>query len=286
LRKTLLITGGSGYLGRHLTARAVKDFDVYTTYGTRPGLIKAGRLLPLNLTDRDAVLRLIADLSPQAIIHGAALNPGRGSETEMRQVNIAGSRYVAEGAVAIGARLVHVSSDVVHSGRNAPYADDTPPSPINGYGQSKAEAEAVVAEVVPTAAIVRSSLIYGLEEIDRGTESFVERLKNGQELVLFSDVVRQPVWVETLTQALLKLAHMNFSGILNVAGRQPLTRDEFGRSMLAWWGIDTHGLLQSGRAVDISAAIPLDVRMTVTKAENLLQMTFPGVDEVLADAQP
>jgi dTDP-4-dehydrorhamnose reductase len=83
------------------------------------------------MTDREAVMRLILDLSPQAIIHTAAINPGRGSEAEMRQVNIKGSHNVAEGAVAVGARLIHLSSDVVHSGRNAPYTDDTPPSPIN-----------------------------------------------------------------------------------------------------------------------------------------------------------
>jgi dTDP-4-dehydrorhamnose reductase len=140
----------------------------------------------------------------------------------------------------------------------------------------------VVAAVNPKAAIVRTSLIYGLEEMDRGTESFVERLKRGQSLVLFSDVIRQPVWVETLAEALLKLVDLDFAGTLNVAGRQPLTREEFGRRMLAWWGIDTRGLLQSGRAADISDTIPLDVRMTVTKAEQLLQMIFPGVDDVLA----
>lgn len=279
--KTLLITGGSGYLGRHLTVQAVKDFNVYTTYGAHAGQIKAGQPMPLNLTDRAAVLRLITRLAPQAIIHTAAINPGRGSEVDMRQVNIEGSRYVAEGAVAVGARLVHLSSDVVHSGQNAPYADETPPSPINDYGRSKAEAEAVVSAVDPQAAIVRTSLIYGLAEMDRGTESFVERLQAGQPLVLFSDVVRQPIWVESLSEALLKLVETGFAGTLNVAGRQALTREEFGRRMLAWWQVDPKNLLQSGRAADISATIPLDVRLTITQAEQLLQLPLLGVDEVL-----
>lgn len=296
VKKTLLITGGSGYLGRHLTARAIDSFQVYTTYNRHAGHIKAGHPVLLDLTRRDDVLRLIAALSPQVIIHTAAINPGQGSEETMRQVNINGSRYLAEGAVAVSARLIHLSSDIVHSGRlpkfspsiplgsGPPYPDDAPPSPINDYGYSKAEAEAAVAEVDPTAAIIRSSLIYGLEEMDRGTESFVERLKAGQPLVLFNDVVRQPIWVESLVGALLKLVEVkaDFAGTLNVAGHQPLTREEFGRRMLTWWGVDTRGLLQMGRAADISDTIPLDLRMTTTKAEQLLQMTFPGVDEVLA----
>lgn len=283
-KKTLLITGGSGYLGRHLTAKAIDSFQVYTTYTRHPDQVKAGQSMPLDLTRRDDVLRLVGALSPQAIIHAAAVNPGQGDDETMRQVNALGSRYVAEAAVAVGARLVHVSSDMVHSGKNAPYADDAPPSPLGGYGRSKAEAEAAMAEIDPAAAIVRTSLIYGLEEMDRGTEGFVARLRSGQPLVLFSDSIRQPVWVESLTEALLRLAgpQASFAGLLNVAGRQALSREEFGRRMLQWWRVDPGDLLQSGRAADISAAIPLDLRLTISRAEQVLQMPLPGVDEVLA----
>lgn len=283
-KKTLLITGGSGYLGCHLTAKAVDSFQVYTSYTRHPDQIKAGQPLPLDLTRRDDVLRLVGDLSPQAIIHAAAVNPGQGDDETMRQVNALGSRYVAEAAVAVGARLVHVSSDMVHDGKNAPYADDAPPSPLSGYGRSKAEAEAAVAEIDPAAAIVRTSLIYGLAEMDRGTEGFVARLRAGQPLVLFSDSIRQPVWVESLAGALLKLAaeKAEFAGLLNVAGRQVLSREEFGRRMLQWWRVDPGDLLQPGRAAEVSATIPLDLRLSVSKAEQILQMRLPGVDEVLA----
>ena len=283
-KRTLLITGGSGYLGRHLTVRATDAFQVYTTYHTHSQQITAGQPLLLDLTQRDDVLHLITALSPQAIIHTAAITPGGGSEAEMMQVNVAGAHYVAEAAVAVGARLVHLSSDVVHSGRHAPYDDGAPPTPLNGYARSKAAAEAAVTAVDATAALVRPSLIYGLDEVDSGTASFVARLQTGQPLVLFSDAVRQPIWVESLVTALLKLVDQPWAGPLNVAGRQVLTREAFGRRMLAWWGIDTRGLLQTARAADISDTIPLDLRLTVTRAEHLLHMTFPGVDEVLAQA--
>lgn len=280
-KTSLLVTGASGYLGRYLTARAALSFGVYSAYSHYGGRIKAGQPVPLDLTRRAAVHRCITDLSPQVIIHAAAINPGSGDDG-MMQVNSQGARYVAEAAVEVGARLVHVSSDVIHSGQNPPYADDDPPTPVNLYGRSKAEGEAAVAEIAPGAAIVRTSLIYGLDEMDRGTAGFVERLTAGQPLILFNDVIRQPVWVETLVTALLRLARSDFAGRLNVAGRQALTREEFGRRMLAWWNIDPRGLLQPGRAADISNTIPLDIRLSVSKGERLLDMTFPGVDEVLA----
>ena len=280
-REILLVTGGSSYLGRHLTVRAAEKYTVFATYHHHPGQIRAGQPLPLDLADRAAVLHLFERVHPQAVIHAAAINPG-GDDEAMIEVNVAGSRYVAEGAAAVGARLVYVSTDVVHDGQHAPYAAAAP-APLNRYGRSKAAAEAAVAELCPQAVIVRTSLIYGLEEMDRGTAGFTQRLAQGESLVLFSDVIRQPVWVETLSQALLKLVELDFTGIVNVAGRQALTREEFGRKMLAYWGIDGLDRVTSGRAADISGTIPLDLRLTIERGETLLQMTFPGVDEVLAN---
>ena len=88
--------------------------------------------------------------------------------------------------------------------------------------------------------------------------------------------------VESLAEALLKLVDLDFAGTLNVVGRQALSREAFGRRLLAYWGIDTGSRVQAGRAADISATIPLDLRLTCTKAEQLLQMTLYGVDDVLA----
>ena len=279
---TLLITGGSGYLGRHLTPKAAETFNVYTTYHTHAKEVKAGQPVPLNLANRDEVLRVAAQIKPDAIIHAAAINPGKGTDQLMMQINARGSRYVAQAAANVGARLIHVSSDVIHDGNNAPYADDAPPNPLNGYGRSKAAAETAIAEVYPQAAIVRTSLIYGLNIMDRGTEGFANRLNSGEPLLLFTDVIRQPVWVDSLVTALLKLVEIDFGGTLNVGGNQALTRAEFGRKMLAWWHVDTRGLLGTGKAADISDTIPLDLRLLTGQAKHLLQINFPGVDEVLA----
>jgi len=287
-KRTLLITGGSGYLGRHLTAKAVETaayaskFDVYASYHRNVDRVKAGRPVPLDVTNRGEASSFVAALKPDIIIHTAAINPGGGSEAQMMSVNLHGARHIAEAAAAIGARLVHVSSDVVHDGRHAPYSDDAPPSPINAYARAKAAGEAAVLEVNPQAAIVRTSLIYGVTEMDRGTAGFVQRIESGEGVTLFSDVIRQPVWVDSLNEALLKLASSDFAGTLNVAGRQAMTREKFGRKMLDWWKVDLRGLVRSRRATDISEPIPLDLRLTTDKAEQLLQMSFPGVDEVLA----
>ena len=238
----------------------------------------------MDIAQHAAVRELVEAIKPTAVVHAAALNPGQGSGEQMFRVNAEGARNVAEAAVAVGARLVAVSTDIVHDGTAGPYADDAPAAPINAYGRSKAAGEEAVIEVDPSAAVVRTSLMYGLDEMDRGTASFAQRLASGETLSLFSDVMRNPVHVEVLADALLRLTEMEYTGLLNVAGAQAMSREEFGRTMLAYWGVEREGLIRGVRATDVSDSIPVDVRLDSTRAEELLSMTFPGVDEVLGAA--
>jgi dTDP-4-dehydrorhamnose reductase len=235
----------------------------------------------IDIGDRDAVLDLMGRLQPTAIIHTAAVNPGQGDEAEMMRVNAEGSRHVGEAALSVGARLVAVSTDIVHDGLAGPYGDDAAPTPINAYGRSKAVGEVAVLDVDPCTVVVRTSLMYGLDEMDRGTAGFADRIKRGETVSLFSDVLRNPVSVDLLADALLRLTQNAYSGVLNIAGRQALTREEFGIRMLSYWGVASEGLIHSILAADTSDSIPLDVRLDSGRAEKLLGMTFPGVDEVL-----
>src|SRR5262249_56846876 len=70
-----------------------------------------------------------------------------------------GAAHVAMAGVAHGTRLIHVSSDVLHSGRTRPYLDDDPPSPLHAYGQAKADAEALVIAADPSAVLVPTPLL-------------------------------------------------------------------------------------------------------------------------------
>jgi len=283
----ILVTGGSGYLGQHLSRLAEKCGTLHTTYRTHPKNIIAGEAHPLDITDASAVFALIESLAPDAIIHTAASNPGRQNPSQMMTINRDGSKYIAEAARAIGARLVHVSTDTVHAGTHAPYPADAPPSPINPYGKSKAAAESAVRTACPTAAIVRTSLIYGLKNMDRGTAGFLKRLNAGETLTLFQDQIRQPVWIETLSEVLLALAleKTNIHGTLNVVGRQVLSREAFGKRMLKWWGIDAQDRIKAGFAANLVQPSPLDLRLEIAQTERLLGMTFYGVDEVMQICQ-
>jgi len=281
----LLITGGSGYLGRHLVRLAAAEYPgalACTTFSAEArdlpeGVAQARRL---DLRDGPSVRRLVAEFAPDAIIHTAGSN----RTPDMAAVIVEGTRHISEAAAEAGGRLIHLSTDSVFDGAHAPYDETAVPAPLNEYGRAKAAAEAVVAGH-PDAVIVRTSLIYGLEEMDNGTAWMAEALRAGRPVMLFTNQRRNPVWVETLGRACLELAGPArssagaYRGVLNVAGRQVMTRAEFGLRMLEWWGVAERATLSLG--TDESGRWPLDCEMDVSLAGRLLRTPLPGVEETL-----
>ena len=277
--KKILITGASGYLAHRLLPIA-QQYGEVTGIARNSDRVHAGayKALSIDITDEDTLHACIAQTAPDVIIHAAAANPGS-TDAEMNAVNHLATASIGKFSREIGARLVAVSSDMVFGGDAAPYDDQSQPEPINEYGRTKAAGEAAVMDY---AAVVRTSLIYGLEKMDRGTAGFVARLQGGNTLKLFDDVLRQPVWVDSLAHALCRLGveHTDIKGVVNVVGDSVYTRADFGLMMLKYWGVDTTEKVELVSGVGI-AGLPIDLRKKCTRAKQL-GYTMPGVEQVLA----
>ena len=278
--KKILVTGASGYLAHRLLPIAGRFGEVIGVARRRESVLADVQSESLDITDRCAVDALVKKIQPDIILHTAASNPGV-EESVMDAVNHLGSAYIATAAKTLGSRLVVVSTESVHNGLQAPYSDSAVADPVNTYGRTKALGEQAVMHDYPEAAIVRTSLIYGLEQMDRGTRGFVDRLERGEPLVLFDDVIRQPVWVDSLAEAICALAvtHTAISGLLNVVGSQALSRAEFARLMLSHWGVVAEGKISEKSGAGI-AGLPLDLRSDCARAR-ALGYALPGVSEVL-----
>ncbi len=281
----VIITGASGYLANALLPCVAEYADVIGVARNAALIDSSVKTCSADITQRDAVFDLMERVKPDAIIHCAACNPG-GSDEQMFAINDIGTKHVAEAAQAFGCRLVSVSSDTVLSGTDAPYAEDAEAAPLaqNAYAVSKARGEAHVTSIVPSAVVVRTSLIYGTSLMDRGTAGFVERLDAGNELTLFNDVMRQPVHDEALAKGLCDLAlkHTDVSGIMSLVGNETMSRYTFGIQMLDYWGVDYAGRVQSNSGAQIPG-VPLDLRISMQKVHKLGIVT-PGVSEVLKAA--
>ncbi|MBE2220255.1 MAG: SDR family oxidoreductase [Anaerolineae bacterium] len=273
----ILITGGSSYFGQQLVPLALPDFEVcYTYFQNDPLALPNG--YRLEIRDETAVSRLISSFQPDCIIHLAGSNRG----ADMAAVIVQGTNHVTQAAAQANIRLLHMSTDVVFDGLKPPYDETAVPTPVNAYGQAKAEAEAIV-QNYPNHVIIRTSLIYSLEQMDHGTSWMVAALREGKPVTLFNNQLRNPVWATTLGQACLELATNSFTGILHVAGGQTMTRADFSLKMLEWWGITERDTLTIGPST--SGDWPLDLTLDVGKGTAVLQTPLLSVDQVIQLAQ-
>lgn len=226
----LLVTGGAGYLGSELCRQAVaRGFEVLATRFSAP--VPHGRPVTLDIRDADAVQRVCMRHGPDAVVHTAYVQGGPAMESTI----VRGSNAVAEAAHRCGARLVHLSTDLVFDGeQGAPYAEDAEPRPVSDYGAAKLEAERLVARAHPGALVVRTSLLYGKAE--PGPQ---ELLAFRDDVAFYTDEIRCPTLVDELAAALLELAGRDDpSGPLHVAAPEAVSRYELARLLRVAHGLD------------------------------------------------
>lgn len=267
----LFVTGLGGYLGHAVAAYAAAgSHEVCGTVRTRAA--PAGlRTFAIDVRDEATVRAALAEARPDAVIHTAYVQHG----PEAWPVNVDGAGAVARAAHRVGARLVHLSSDLVFAGeRGRALREDDPPAPVDPYGESKAAAEAAVAAADPGAVLVRTSLIYGGAQ-----PSVYEQRALDPTETFYADEVRCPVAAPDLAAALVELASLpEVRGPLHVAGADAVSRLEFARLIAAARGGDPDavrgGTRPPGRAGDL--------RLDCTLARSLLRARLRGVREVLS----
>jgi dTDP-4-dehydrorhamnose reductase len=148
------IMGATGLLGKALTREW--PGDEITALGSRD----------VDIRVESQVERIVREQKPDWIVLAAAYTDVDGCETNRElafDVNFRGAVRVARAAAATGSRLLFLSTDYVFDGRKAtPYEIDDRLAPQGVYGQSKAEAELGIREILPECCILRTSWVFGV----------------------------------------------------------------------------------------------------------------------------
>ncbi len=256
----ILVTGAAGYLGSELCRQAVAaGHDVVALrLHAEP---QHGRPVRVDLRDDEEVQRCLLKQGPELVVHTAYRQAAEALAGDV----VRASRNVALAAHRVGARLVHLSTDLVFDGeQGAPYAEDAEPRPLIAYGQAKLEAEQLVARLHPAALIVRTSLLCGKP----GPQ---EALAARDDAVFYTDEIRCPTRVDDLAAALLELAALDLRGPLHVAAAEAVSRQELATRLR---GAPVPGApAPPGR--------PRNVALDSSRAAALLRTPLRGVREVL-----
>jgi dTDP-4-dehydrorhamnose reductase len=233
VRYRIVITGARGQLGRRLETEAAR---------------RGHDVLPLNefewdITDASAgggIVEpgdVVVNCAAYTAVDAAEADPDRA-----HAVNAVGAGNVARTCARAGARLIHLSTDYVFSGRFEgrphPYDLVDRPEPISVYGASKLAGERAVHAELPEAQVVRTAWLYTGEGGD--FVAAIARRANGDDPVdVVTDQIGSPTYVGDLVGALLEIAAGGIGApLLHAANSGAISRFEQARAVFEELGAD------------------------------------------------
>ena len=237
----ILVIGGAGLVGRHVTA-ALAGRDSVATFHRDP--VAGG--IELDITDASAVRDTIARVQPSAVVLAAAdpfVERCEREPAETRRVNVEAAFAVRDAAEEADATLVVFSSDYVYPGRARPYAEDAPVRPLNEYGRQKVALEEL-ARKASRHLVVRISGVFG-DEPRRVNFVYrlIDHLRAGKTFDVPSDQLITPTDATTLGRAVVELLDRGATGTFHAAGPEVLGRVEFARMVARAFGLPAEGIV-------------------------------------------
>lgn len=263
----LLVTGGRGQLGRHLSL-------------AYPGEALAPGRAELDITRPESIAAQLDRHAPAVVVNAAAYTDVDGAETDVEgahRINVEGARLLAEACRDRGIRLVHLSTDYVFSGEVPgvanPGADPAPatatatgPAPATApeleptdatapatvYGRTKLAGEHAVSRAHPEATIIRTAWLYTGPDRERlqipGSDfvATMARLERERDTVtVVDDQWGSPTYAPALASAIADMLAREVAGdadprglTLHAAGAGRATWFEVARRAFEYLGAD------------------------------------------------
>ncbi len=234
--KKLLVTGSSGFFGYNLCGYAQQTWQVYGTYYNHKLNSDKINYVKVDVTNIDELQTIFEQIKPDAVIHLAAAskpNYCQNNAEDSYKINVTASVNIAKLCSEINIPCVFTSTDLVFDGLNPPYKESDPVSPISYYGEQKVKAEQEMLAIYPKIVICRMPLMFGIPSPYAASfiEFFLKTFRERKKLSLFTDEYRTPVSGLTAAKGLLLALEKCEGEIINLGGKERISRYEFGHLM-------------------------------------------------------
>ncbi len=233
--KKILITGGSGQLGRECADLFAKRFDVVSLSSKE-----------LDITDPDSVITVFESNRPDIVINCAAFTNVDMCETNRNQaweVNANGPGHLARATKKIGAKLVHISTDYVFNGQKPvpdAYVESDETGPVSWYGKTKLAGEQAVTEATQDHLIIRTAWLYSIHGGNFLKTMLRTALKNpGKEIRVVNDQFGSMTWAYRLALQIERLIDKGVQGICHASAEGYGTWYEVAGRFVRTMGVDS-----------------------------------------------
>lgn len=222
---------------------------------------------------------------PDVIIHCAAItnvdycedNPEQAMAVNAESVN----KFLKYGS---DTRLIFISSDAVFPDGIHMAMEKDQISPENVYGKTKETGEKYIKDALGDHVAIRTTIVG--KNINPSYQGFVEwivnSIKNGKEIILFEDVLFTPITTWHLANEIDCIMRSNISGIVHVAGGEPISKYDFGKKICEGLELDTK-LIRKGSMdnVKFNAKRSNDQTMDSGFYHSLSSRFLPSADETV-----
>lgn len=300
MKKTVLVTGCNGFIGKAFIKRFSKKYHII-------GIDKVMSVEKendfsehiLDVCDTEGLRRIFRDHTIDVVIHTAAEKSLIKCENDRENaytVNYLASVELLRLAGEAGSKFIFISSDQVFDGTGSMYSERSPVNAINYYGRLKILTEHQLLQH-PGAAICRTALVFGdipkeqreyFNEIKYNetlaVQGFIVQqtlacLKTGKTLILPDDEFVSPTHVNLLADQLDHVIMQDASGILHCCGKDRISRYEMGKRIAARFRIEDFSCIKRKGMWD--PLRPKDVSLDCSYTESVLGMEFMSFSQML-----
>jgi len=233
MKRTILVIGAKGMLGRDLTTILHADLPKDEIVGWD--------IEEIDIRKEEETVTKIEKLRPDIVVHLAAYTDVDGCELDEGSafaVNAEGAKHVALAVSRCRAKMVYLSTDYVFDGnKREPYLESDSPHPLNVYGRSKLQGEEYVQAWAKEALVIRTQWLYGRYG-KNFVDSILRQAREKKVLSIVNDQIGSPTYTLDLSKAISVLIQFNARGIFHVANSDPCTWYSFGQTILKLSGMD------------------------------------------------
>ncbi len=281
----VLVVGASGMLGTRAIEMYGRAYDMFGTYHTHK--LDAKNMFHLDVTKRVEVNALVEKIKPDLIIDTHTLPNVDYCELhpdEAWEINVNGTKNVAEAAKTLGAKYVYISTDTVFDGKKLEYSEKDKPNPMNYYSKTKWIGELILEALNVNYIVLRSAVLYG--KGGSGKVPFalwlVDQLKRKQQVKIVVDQSENPTFVDNLVDVLFKLFKDDATGIFHATGSECMSRYEFSKTIAKAFNLDSKYINPiTTPELHQVAPRPGRVKMNTGKVERATGMHMMGPEEGL-----
>jgi len=282
----VLITGGSGLLAVNWALSIRDNYAVTLLLHHKKISLLGVDTSVVSLGSLDECLSVLEKHQPDIVIHTAGLTTIEECESKSnlaQEVNVDLAKNIAIACNQQSVKLVHISTDHLFSGDQEFSTEDSVTNPVNNYSKTKLLGEQEVLKNCKGALIIRTNFFcWGTKYRQSFSDLILNKLKNNEQIDLFSDVFFTPILVDELSKQTHRLVDSNAVGVFNIVSRERISKYDFGIKLANCFNLDLN--LINEISIDDRPNLvkrPKDMSLSNAKLCQTLDCEIPRLDKQL-----